>query len=48
MEDASHDLEYQISDLDQQLQAAETAVKQTVESILRSDDKLLSSTEASQ
>ena len=39
----SQSLRYQISDLDQQSQASESDLKQSVDSILRSDDKLLSS-----
>ncbi|CAG8951684.1 hypothetical protein HYFRA_00005484 [Hymenoscyphus fraxineus] len=43
IEDLSQNLEYQILDLEQQTKLSEVTVKQTVDSILKSDDKLLSS-----
>ena len=43
MEELSQSLKYQTSDLEQQSKASETNVKQILDSILKSDDKLLSS-----
>lgn len=41
MDELSQSLAYQISDLEQQSKEAEASVKQTVDSVLRADDKLL-------
>jgi hypothetical protein len=41
IEEISQSLLYQIADIEQQSKVAETGVKQTVDSILKSDDKLL-------
>lgn len=38
-------MKYQTTDLEQQAKSAESGIKQTVENILRSDDKLLLSLE---
>ncbi|KAH6668824.1 hypothetical protein B0J14DRAFT_151280 [Halenospora varia] len=43
IEDLSQNLAYQTSDLEQSSKASEAAAKQTVDGILRSDDKLLGS-----
>ncbi|KAG9243119.1 hypothetical protein BJ878DRAFT_512346 [Calycina marina] len=43
VEELAQNLKYSISDLGQQLKASEKNVRQTVETILRSDDKLLNS-----
>lgn len=41
IEELSQSLIYQTTDLEQQYKASEAGVKQTVDSILKSDDKLL-------
>ena len=41
IEELSQSLTYQTTDLEQQCKASEAGVKQTVDSILKSDDKLL-------
>ena len=43
MDELSQSLLYQCADLEQQSKEAEAAVKQTVDSVLKADDQLLSS-----
>lgn len=43
VEDLSHSLGFRISDIEQQADESETTLSQTVDEILGSDDKLLSS-----
>ena len=43
VEDLSHSLGFRISDIDQQADESGTVLNQTVDGILSSDDKLLSS-----